>query len=138
MRTVCLFCSWLNQGEEGFCTWPSRNEVPDHLGVQLGKFLGRVPSSRCLQRSTDWRAGIRAWAPGGPFGAVEECGGEGGNRREQRELEGDNKPSVQSGCRRRWVASPWLLLLFAGGRVEASLQERLLPFAVCECQWTLV
>lgn len=41
------------------------------------------------------------------------------------------------GCgRQRWVALPWLLLLSAGGGVEASLQERLLPLAAYQCQWT--
>lgn len=28
--------------------WLSRNEVFDHLGLQLEKFLGRIPSSRWL------------------------------------------------------------------------------------------
>lgn len=37
------------------------------------------------------------WAPGGLFGAIEECGKGGGNQREQRGLECDNKPSVEPG-----------------------------------------
>lgn len=49
------------------------------------------------QRRTDWRVGICVWAPGSLFGAIEECGKEGGNQREQRGMECDNKPSVLSG-----------------------------------------
>lgn len=69
------------------------------------------------------------WAPGGPFGAVEECGKEGGNQREQRGLECDNKPTVQPGLPTLVGGLAWLLLVSAGGRVEASLQESLLPLA---------
>lgn len=38
-------------------------------------------------------------------------------------------PQLSPGYLQQWVASLWLLLLSAGGRVEASLQERLLPLA---------
>ena len=71
------------------------------------------------------------WAPGGLFGAIEECGKEEGNQREQRGLECDNKPSVLSGLWTTVVGGLALVTapLCGGGGVEASLQERLLPLA---------
>lgn len=60
--------------------------------------------------------------PGGPFGAVEECGKEEtkGNREDWRLI---ISLQFSLGCRRQWVASPWLLLLFAGGQ-GGSLTSR--------------
>lgn len=57
------------------------------------------------------------WAPGGLFGAVEECGEEGGNQREQRDPGCDNKPSVLSGLRTTAVGGLALVTApLCGGR----------------------
>lgn len=60
---------------------------------------------------------------------------EGGNQREQRGLETDNKPSVQSGLPPPVGGLALVTASLCGGwgvgREAASLQERLLPLAVC-------
>lgn len=75
-----------------------------------------------LQR-TDWRVRIWVWIPVGPFGAVEECGKDRGNQREQRGLPVIISPQFRLGCGHRWVASSLVSACLCGLRVEASLRR---------------
>lgn len=126
---LTCFTEW---GKERFCTRShsltqrfSKNTVSDRTTLVPSWRTRWVLCSypRWLQRRTDWRVRIWVWIPVGPFGAVEECGKERGNQREQRGLSVIISPQFRLGCGHRWVASSLVSARLCGLRVEASLRR---------------
>lgn len=109
--------------------WSSKNTVSGHTTLVSSWrpcwLLCSYP--RWLQRRIDWRGGIWGWIPVGPFGAVEECGKERGNQREQRGLPVIISLQFSLGCGHRWVASSLVSAPLCGLRVEASLRRGCCP-----------
>lgn len=126
---LTCFTEW---GKERFCT-RSRSLTQRFSKNTVSGRTTLVPSwrtrwvlcsyPRWLQRRTDWRVRIWVWIPVGPFGAVEECGKERGNQREQRGLPVIISPQFRLGCGHRWVASSLVSARLCGLRVEASLRR---------------
>lgn len=126
---LTCFTEW---GKERFCT-RSRSLTQRFSKNTVSGRTTLVPSwrtrwvlcsyPRWLQRRTDWRVRIWVWIPVGPFGAVEECGKERGNQREQRGLPVIISPQFRLGCGHRWVSSSLVSARLCGLRVEASLRR---------------
>lgn len=96
---------------------------PYHLGIQLENLLGVMFLSQVAAEKDRLESQNLGLDTSWPFGAVEECGKERGNQREQRGLLVIISPQFRLGCGHRWVASSLVSARLCGLRVEASLRR---------------